>query len=88
MPWPLIPLVIDEATSEDADEWRTALPYVRFPVPAPAVSRDETNLAAELERLLNKRADRSVPGARVHDALTHFVEKHRDTILSRLRSEP
>lgn len=82
MPWPLIPVVMDEATSEDAgkDAALTTL--------TPAVSRDETNLAAELERLLNKRADRSVPGARVHDALTHFVEKHRDTILSRLRSEP
>jgi hypothetical protein len=55
--------------------------------PAPAVSRDETNLADELERLLNKRADRSVPGGRAHDELTHFVEKHRVAILSRLRGE-
>lgn len=32
MPFPLIPVVIDEATPEDAGEWRAALPYVRFPV--------------------------------------------------------
>jgi hypothetical protein len=32
MPQPLTPVVIDEATPEDVGNWRTALPYVRFPV--------------------------------------------------------
>lgn len=45
MPWPLIPVVIDEATEADAGEWRAALPYLRFPVseyraPAPAEDDD------------------------------------------------
>lgn len=62
-------------------------PLATLATPAPAVSRDETDLADEFERLLNKRADRSVPGGRVHDQLTHFVEKHRAAILSRLRGE-
>ena len=47
MPWPIIPTVIDEATEADAGEWRTALPYVRFPVseygaPAPALPADDS----------------------------------------------
>lgn len=47
---------------------------------------EATALADELEELLAKRADRSVPGARVHDRLTHFVEANKVAILSALRS--
>jgi hypothetical protein len=46
-------------------------------------------LADELERLLDRRANREgVPGARVHDRLTHFVESNRAAILAALRAQP